>query len=166
VPGPLRPDAPALPGERGRPRVASGRRASRARELRLPVAVGGVGLSVVTYLGVSDPYRPGSHLLCPFLALTGLYCAGCGGQRAVHSLAHGDLATAWDLNPLAVLLAPLAVVAWGTWSRRRWRAAGSPRTVVPVPSMRVKPSTWLLVVVVVAFAVLRNVPPLAPWLAP
>jgi hypothetical protein len=134
--------------------------AARRGDLRAPVVVGVAVLAATAYLGLTDPYRPGAHLACPVLALTGWYCAGCGGQRAVHELARLDLAGAWAMNPLVVLLAPVAVVAWAQWLRRRrgHRPPGRLTRSSLVP--------WVLVVVVVAFAVLRNAPVLAPWLAP
>ncbi len=98
--------------------------------------------------------------MCPVLALTGYVCAGCGGQRAVHELARLDVVAAWDMNPLVVVAAPLVAVAWARWLRRRWRAEppGGRLVSTGLP--------WLVAAVVVAFAVLRNVPALAPWLAP
>lgn len=46
---------------------------------------------------------------CPFLVLTGWRCPGCGSQRAVHALLHGDVAAAWRFN--AALVAALPVIA-------------------------------------------------------
>ncbi|WP_298460020.1 DUF2752 domain-containing protein [uncultured Cellulomonas sp.] len=131
---------------------------------RAPLAAGLAAGLAVAYLAVTDPYRPGGHLGCPVLALTGLYCAGCGGQRAVHDLAHGDLAGAWGMNPLVVLGAPLAVAAWALWLRRRWLGAGRP--AARAPDSAAAPTAWVLLAVVVAFTVLRNVPALAGVLAP
>ncbi|MBV8532574.1 MAG: DUF2752 domain-containing protein [Verrucomicrobia bacterium] len=37
---------------------------------------------------------------CPFRQLTGLPCPTCGATRSALSLAHGDLAAAWQRNPL------------------------------------------------------------------
>ncbi len=52
---------------------------------------------------------------CPFLTLTGLYCPGCGSQRALHDILHGHIFAAADHNILFVLFMPLilfsAVVA-------------------------------------------------------
>src|SRR5215210_4913991 len=100
----------ALPHGAGRSRATV-----RPRELRLPLAVGAATLAGVLYLAVTDPYVPGGHPVCPLLLLTGFSCPACGAQRAVHSLAHGDLAAAWAMNPLLVALAPVAVVAWVRW---------------------------------------------------
>jgi len=43
---------------------------------------------------------------CPFLWATGLECPGCGSQRALHSLLHGDVAAAFGYNQLMVLMLP------------------------------------------------------------
>ena len=37
---------------------------------------------------------------CPFYKLTGWQCPGCGSQRAIHSLLHGELSNAFQFNPL------------------------------------------------------------------
>jgi hypothetical protein len=44
---------------------------------------------------------------CPFHTLTGLYCPGCGSQRAISSLLHGDILQAISFNILLVLSLPL-----------------------------------------------------------
>ena len=37
---------------------------------------------------------------CLFLAMTGLYCPGCGGTRAVWYLLHGHLCLSFRFHPL------------------------------------------------------------------
>jgi hypothetical protein len=89
-----------------------------------PLATGvGVAAATVT-LGVMDPevrgqVSPG----CPFRALTGLDCPGCGGTRAVYALTQGDLAAAFEHNLLAMLVLPLLVIGWAGWlaARLGWR---------------------------------------------
>ncbi len=75
---------------------------------------------------------PAQHFFpkCPFLWLTGWKCAGCGAQRAVHYLLHGDILEAFRVNFLFVLAFPyvlfgliLEYTAWGQKQigiRRRW----------------------------------------------
>lgn len=129
------------------------------RRARTPLLVGATTVLAGVVVALHDPHVAGSYGICPVLLLTGLACPGCGGLRAVHDLAHLDLAAAWSMNPLVVTLLPLAVAAWTVWT---WRAlAGRPRPR-PVPAGLL----WALLVVVVVFAVARNVPALAPWLAP
>lgn len=131
----------------------------RSRSLVRVVAVGGLALAGTAYLATVNPHEPGHFPVCPTFALTGLYCAGCGALRAVHDLTRLDLLGAWDMNPLLVLAVPVLLGAWFAWLWRAWtgrqRRGLAPAWVV-----------WSLFAVVVAYSVARNVPLLAPWLAP
>ncbi|WP_258726931.1 DUF2752 domain-containing protein [Cellulomonas sp. NS3] len=135
-----------------------------------PLAVGGLTAAAVLVVGSVDPHRPGSYGVCPVYALTGMLCAGCGGLRATHDLAHGDLAGAWAMNPLWVLLVPVLVAAWATWLARRWRGVPDPAPgpAGPAGAARTtrRAAPGVLLVVVLVYSVARNVPALAPWLAP
>lgn len=50
---------------------------------------------------------------CMFHTLTGWDCPGCGSQRMIHALLHGDLRAAWHHN--AFLLVSLPGLAWLMW---------------------------------------------------
>lgn len=52
---------------------------------------------------------PGA-VLCPFRALTGLPCPGCGMTRAFLALGRLDFAGAWAYNPLSLPLAALTLL--------------------------------------------------------
>lgn len=127
--------------------------------VRTPLLVGAGTLLATVAVAVRDPHVAGSWGACPLHLLTGLWCPGCGGMRAVHDLTHGDLGGAWGMNPLLVVLLPLAVAGWAVWT---WRAAHGRRTHAP----RHPAWAWSALAVIVTFAVLRNLPPLAPYLAP
>ena len=134
-----------------RARVVAARVAERAPWLA-PAAVGAAAVAGAVTVALVDPNEAGHYPTCPFLAVTGLFCPGCGTLRAVHALTRGDLATAVDLNVLTVVLLPLLVVAWVGWLALRLGRRPAP---LPVPS-------WLGVAVAVAvpaFWVLRNLPP-------
>lgn len=45
-----------------------------------------------------------SFTVCPFKAITGYPCVGCGGTRAAMLLSQGQILAALKLNPLSVLL--------------------------------------------------------------
>ncbi|ROT09608.1 DUF2752 domain-containing protein [Muribaculaceae bacterium Isolate-104 (HZI)] len=49
---------------------------------------------------------------CIFLQITGLKCPGCGSQRAIHALLHGDIAGAWAFNAALVLSIPVAIAMY------------------------------------------------------
>ena len=67
-----------------------------------------IGLSIVYYSfnPLSSPLFP----KCPFFVLTGWKCPGCGSQRAIHALLHGDVITACKNNALLVLSLPLIFI--------------------------------------------------------
>ena len=129
------------------------------RALLGPATVAATACVAATVVALVDPSEPGHYPTCPVLALTGYFCPGCGSARAVHALTHLDLAAAWDMNPLLVLMLPYLLGSWIAWTRRS--ATGRPRAWLA--------PAWVLYslfAVVVAYAVARNVPALAPWLAP
>ena len=51
-------------------------------------------------------------VLCPFRALTGLPCPGCGMTRAFCAIGHGDFAGAVGFNPLAPFVFAGALLLW------------------------------------------------------
>lgn len=114
------------------------------------VVAGGVAAGLVLLHHV-DPNEPGHYPTCPFLAVTGLYCPGCGSMRMLHHLTDGDVVAAAGMNALALVLLPVLVAYWGQWVHRV--VTGSPRGA-PLASWVV----WAVLVVVVAWWVLRNVP--------
>lgn len=60
-----------------------------------------------------NPSHSSFFLPCPFHSITGLYCPGCGSQRAIHLLLHGDIAGAFRFNPLMVLTLPILIYGLG-----------------------------------------------------
>ncbi|WP_313580862.1 DUF2752 domain-containing protein [Lacrimispora sp.] len=63
----------------------------------------------------------GLGLPCLFHSLTGLYCPGCGGTRAVRSLLRGDLRMSFQYHPLvlyAVLILFLELILWAVKGRK------------------------------------------------
>lgn len=143
----------AVPQRPAPPVSARGRGA-----LRVPGLVLGAAVAATTLVAAVDPNESGHYPTCPFLMVTGYYCPGCGSLRALHDLAHGDLAGAVARNPLMVLAAGGLLVGFVLWARRLWR--GLPRTWVAPPAL-----LYVLLTVVLAFWVLRNLPGWT-WLSP
>jgi hypothetical protein len=107
------------------------------------------GLAVLLVLDpATSPWLPP----CPFHALTGLHCPGCGTLRGLHQLLHGNLAAAFWLNPLTVLCLPW--IAYWLVSKSLEGVSGR-RLPAPVVSAF---WIWLLLSVILVFWVLRNVP--------
>ncbi|MFT3830346.1 MAG: DUF2752 domain-containing protein [Opitutaceae bacterium] len=107
----------------------------------------GGAAAVARFIG---PLPPRWAPPCPWRALTGLYCPGCGSTRALLALAHGDLPRAFTQNPLLVLSLPL-LLGWAAFALvRAWR--GQPPAALP------RHSATITLVVVVLYFVLRNLP--------
>jgi hypothetical protein len=127
--------------------------------LAAPVGLAAAGVAAFVYVGVVDPNEAGHYPTCPFLAMTGLYCPGCGGLRMTHAIARGDLGEAASRNLLAFVMIPVVGYLWGLWVLASWRGT----------EVRTRLSNrWPimgLVGAIVAFLVLRNLP-FAEFLAP
>lgn len=114
-----------------------------------PVAAAGAVGAATLYTAIVDPNTSGAFPQCITKVFTGLDCPMCGGLRAVHSLAHGDLIGAIDHNLLAVILLPAVVAAWGWWLARSLGAEP--------PSVRwPRWAPWAGIALALAFAVVRN----------
>ena len=115
-----------------------------------------VSVPVILILLWIYEYNGGSGMTCPFYRLTGLYCPGCGSGRAVQALYHGHIAQAVRYNILLPLfgLPSLAVLAHEylriVFPALKLRPVYVSQTVVRA-----------VIVIVIVFWVLRNVPALS-----
>lgn len=88
---------------------------------------------------------------CAFYRLTGYYCPGCGGTRAVAALLHFHILQSIRCHPLVVYTAGVLGVFWG--SRTLRLAAGR-----PLPVMRLKPIyLYLALALVLIQWIVKNV---------
>jgi hypothetical protein len=98
-----------------------------------------------------DPNQPGNPFFaCVFHQVTGLYCPGCGGTRAMHALVHFDLPGALAMNALPFIAAPLL----GLLALRE-------ATTLPALAQRwtrFVANPWFWAALVGGFTVLRNLP--------
>lgn len=108
-----------------------------------------VGVALIAVYALFDPaHTPFPR--CLFLQLTGLKCPGCGSQRAVHSLLHGDIAAAWDYNALLVASIPfVGLLLISQLLRRRM-----PRLYNRLNSAAV---IWTVFVIVICWLIARNI---------
>jgi len=126
----------------------------------MPVAVAAMGMSVVVALATWNP-SDYSFPRCWFHWATGWHCPGCGCQRALHALAHGEWFHAIRYNLFVVLSLPILLTGYLHWTLQlyesdwqiRWRAPGW--------------WIWGFLVAMLLYTLLRNLPwhPFS-WLAP
>ena len=127
---------------------------SSRRFLYGAIGTGAVLAGSLAYVGLADPHRPGFLFpVCPFKALTGWNCPGCGGLRMTHDVLHGDFAAAVVDNVFVLVGLPLLAA----WLLVRWRR-GQP--LMP------KPAVVVIAVAAITWTVVRNLPgfPLVPTL--
>lgn len=80
-----------------------------------------VAVALVLFYLFVDPSSSRWVPQCAFLRITGWECPGCGSQRALHALLHGDIAGAWNHNPFAVAALPLiALLAFSSCTRLKY----------------------------------------------
>lgn len=116
----------------------------------LVLAAAAVPLAVACLvLFLFDPRRYHFYPTCFFHQTTGLLCAGCGCLRAMHQLLHGHLATAFRFNPL--FTASLPFLVWFGVRQTVRKVRNQPASVHPK-------WLWLLLVVLIGFTLVRNVP--------
>ena len=137
------------------------RERTRLERLRDPLVSGALVGGLTIALHFRDPHSAGSWGFCPFNAMTGLYCPGCGGLRAVNDLTNADLVGAASSNLVFVALVPLIVLWWVRWTARAWTGAAP----TGVAGRRAGLAIAVFAVVLVVFGVLRNLP-MGSWLAP
>jgi hypothetical protein len=104
------------------------------------------------YLFIFEPGKSGFFPVCPFRALTGFACPGCGSTRGLHRLLHGDVVAAFRFNPLFVMLLPFLLYALAHYTNTAMRG-------LPVKGNQLNARyIWTLFVVVLSFWVFRNTP--------
>lgn len=111
-----------------------------------------MAMAVATFIAIYvifDPSVSSFFPRCPFLQLTGLKCPGCGSQRAIHALLHGDVCGAARFNFLLVISIPVIVL----YSFLEVCKMRFPRAYNLINSPKI---VWSIFAVVALWWVLRN----------
>ena len=103
----------------------------------------------VIYFAI-DPSTSGLFPRCTFLSLTGYKCPGCGTQRAIHALLHGDVAGAFKYNALLLVAIPWIALCLYAESRRLRNPRLYARLNAPL-------LIWLFLAMVLLWWLLRNI---------
>ena len=115
--------------------------------------IGAVAVIVIAGIAIYSTFDPSTvrfYPRCTFLTLTGLKCPGCGTQRAIHALLHGNFLEAVRFNAMMVASVPLlALYGYAEIVRK-----SKPRFYNKVNST---PIILTIFVLVVLWWILRNV---------
>ncbi|TKC07606.1 DUF2752 domain-containing protein [Pedobacter frigoris] len=110
-----------------------------------------IGLAILYYK--YDPKMYDFFPECPFHKYTGLDCPGCGSQRAVHALLHGNILLALNYNSLLVISIPFLfihlitkIISYLTQKDFIWKIWYNPIT------------PKVIFVIVIVFWISRNIP--------
>ncbi len=111
----------------------------------------GAGVALAADVGFDPAHR---HVpLCPFHTITGWQCPLCGGLRCADALVHGQWSAALHDNMLLVVALPVLAWLWvDAWRRSR---TGRPQRAVR------RSHAAAVVVVLIAFTIVRNLGPMA-----
>lgn len=99
---------------------------------------------------VLDPSASSLFPRCIFLETTGYKCPGCGSQRAIHALLHGDVVGAFRYNAFLLIGIPWIGLCLFAESRR----TRNPRLYVRLNAPLL---IWLFLIMVLLWWLLRNI---------
>jgi hypothetical protein len=116
----------------------------------MAAALWGLLASAAAYLFICEPGRTGFFPSCPFRALTGFNCPGCGTARGLHQLLHGNALAAFELNPLLVLLLPILGYILLSFTTSAINGRAMPQVMLP------RKFVWVVSALVMGFWVFRN----------
>ncbi len=98
-----------------------------------------------------DPSKSGFFLKCPLKMVTGYECAGCGVQRAFHSLLHFRLLEAFKFNPLFMISIPvLSIILIINYSKNQKLKVKVDRFITN------KIFVFVVLIIVFVFSLLKN----------
>lgn len=108
----------------------------KRRKAIVAAALAVAAIALIAVYGLADP-ATSWFPRCPIKAVTGYDCPGCGSQRMLHALLHGNFAQAWEMNPFLMIMVPVVALVivselWPDRLPRLHRAVTSPAAIVAV----------------------------------
>ena len=90
---------------------------------------------------------------CPSRSIFGIYCPGCGSQRALAALLHGDFRQSFQYNPMLIpSLLLLAVIGFGLL-KAKFYPNSKPSLFQKYPKI-----AYAIFALLILYMVLRNIP--------
>ncbi len=114
--------------------------------IKYKISLGVAVLSLLSLYFFFEPVQGSFFPECPFHTLTGLHCPGCGSQRATYDILHANFLSALSHNALM-----MASIVFGggllLYSKQQFL------NIIYHPK-----TPWVVLGVVIAFWILRNIP--------
>lgn len=108
-------------------------------------------IGVLVFYYFTNPLSSNFIIRCPFKTITGLDCPGCGSQRAVHELLHGNLKAAFTDNALFIVALPYAFVGiLFEWFSLKFKYPKTRRFLFG------KTAVYIVAITIILFFILRN----------
>ena len=108
-------------------------------------------LGILVFYYFVNPLSNNFIIKCPFKTITGLDCPGCGSQRAVHDLLHGNFKSAFSDNALFIIALPYAFVGiLFEWFSLKYRYPKTRKILFG------KTAIYIVAVTIILFFILRN----------
>ena len=114
------------------------------------ILIGIVGIGLLSLYFIFDPTNFDFFPKCPLHSTTGIYCPGCGRQRALHALLHLNIAGVIGHNLL--FLPALVLLAQHYFMRFKESRDGKQRKLLLYHPR----APWVILAVVLVFWFLRN----------
>jgi len=111
-----------------------------------------VGLGVLSLYFFINPTSTALFPKCPFYVITGFLCPGCGSQRAIHHIMHGDIFLGLRQNYLFLIL--FFVLSYELFISLKTLLGQNTRNNL----LHNKKITNTILVLVIVFWILRNIP--------
>lgn len=118
-------------------------------------------LGLLYYYFHVDIAQQGSFIPpCLFKMITGYSCFGCGAQRALHSLLHGDILEALTQNALFILSLPFLLLLYGRIIKNYLLSQPKRKGFLFEGK-----TAYLVIAALLIFWIIRNLPVLSPYLS-
>lgn len=117
-------------------------------KISIPVVILAAGIFYYAINPSTSVYTP----KCPFHLLTGFHCPGCGSQRAIHEILHGNIWIGLQHNFLILFL--IIIASYKAYTS--FINESSEKKTENLLQNKVAP--WLILALVLGFWILRNIP--------
>ncbi len=111
-------------------------------------------IGTILFVYIYKNFSPNQYLFpkCPVHSFTGLYCPGCGSQRAIHSFLNLNFKDVFSYNPLVgIILSAIVIdILLFTLNIKRFRLYTFLKTN--------RYSSLIVLYTVILFTIFRNIP--------